>query len=378
MMEKFSEILLALSAEDNLRTLRSGRPDGKYIEYDGRRYINMSSNDYLGLAGDVRLQQAFLREAAGSDTFLMSSSASRLMTGNSPVNDALEGSLAAMYPGKAALVLGNGYMVNSGCLPALVGERDLVLADKLVHASVIDGLRLCPCDWARFNHNDMGHLESLLKKKRDGYENVWVVTESVFSMDGDRAPIADIVALKKRYGLRLCLDEAHAFGVFGPLGAGCAAEAGLDGEIDVIVGTFGKALASYGAFVALDTVMRDVLVNRMRTLIFSTGLPPVVMLWTKFLLDRMAEFEPQRKHLHELIATLARNTAEATQIIQIPAGANSAAVRMSDKFREGGFWATPIRWPTVPKGQARVRVSLTASIDTADILQFRELWNSIG
>lgn len=377
-MGKFSEILRSISAEDNLRTLRSGHPDGKYIDYDGKRYVNMSSNDYLGLAADTKLQQHFLHEVADAASFLMSSSASRLMTGNSPVNDALEASVAALYPGKAALAMGNGYMVNSGCLPALTSERDLVLADKLVHASIIDGLRLCGCDWARFNHNDMNHLETLLKNKRAGYEHVWVVTESVFSMDGDCAPIADLVELKKRCDLKLYIDEAHAFGVFGPLGKGCAAEAGLDGDVDVIVGTFGKALASYGAFVALDPVMRDVLVNRMRTLIFSTGLPPVAMLWTKLLLDRMADFEPQRQCLRELIDILTPGVPGATQIVPIPAGENAAALAMSDKFREGGFWTTPVRWPTVPKGRARVRVSLTAAMDSADIERFKELWNSIG
>lgn len=377
-MERFSEILRDLSVADNLRTLRSGRAEGKYIEYEGRRYLNMSSNDYLGLAADTELQNRFLREAAAGGDFLMSSSASRLMTGNGTANEALEASLAALYPGKAALVLGNGYMVNSGCLPALTGERDLVLADKLVHASIIDGLRLCGCDWGRFNHNDMNHLETLLRNKRAAYDWVWVVTESVFSMDGDRAPIAELVELKKRYDLHLYVDEAHAFGVFGPMGAGCAAEAGLDGDVDVIVGTFGKALASYGAFVALDPVMREVLVNRMRTLIFSTGLPPVTLLWTKLLLDRMADFEPQRQRLRKLIEIFVPGAPEATQIVPIPAGANAAALAMSDKFREGGFWTTAVRWPTVPKGRARVRISLTAAMDVADIMQFKELWNSIG
>lgn len=377
-MERFKEILGTLAQDDNLRTLRSGDAGGKYITYDGRRYLNMSSNDYLGLAAGTGLQREFLREAAANDGFLMSSSASRLMTGNSPVNDALEASVASLYPGKSALVLGNGYMVNSGCLPALTGERDLVIADKLVHASIIDGLRLCGCDWVRFNHNDLDHLEGLLRKKRGGYENVWVVTESVFSMDGDRAPLSELVELKKRYGLRIYLDEAHAFGVFGPKGAGCAAEAGLDGDMDIIVGTFGKALASYGAFAALAPVMRDVLVNRMRTLIFSTGLPPLTMLWTKWLVDRLGEFGPQRLRLQELIRILAPDNPGATQIIPIPAGSNTAAVTMSDKFREGGFWTTPIRWPTVRKGEARVRLSLTAAMDVPDIENFKALWNSIG
>lgn len=377
-MDRFQGILNTLSEEDNLRSLRSGIPGGKYIDYGGRRYVNMSSNDYLGLAGDTDMQRRFLAEMAGSGEFLMSSSASRLMTGNSPVNDALEESIAVLYPGKSALILGNGYMVNSGCLPALVGKRDLVVADKLVHASLIDGLRLCDCDWTRFNHNDMDQLETLLKKRRSEYEEVWVVTESVFSMDGDLVPLAGLVELKKRYGLRLYVDEAHAFGVLGPNGSGYAASIGCDRDIDVIVGTFGKALASYGAFAALDPVMRDVLINRMRTVIFSTGLPPIVMSWTKWLVDRLPEFEPRRHHLRELIDALVPDNPAATHIVPVPAGENAAAVAMSDKFRECGFWTTPIRWPTVPKGRARVRVSLTAAMDMTDIEKFKEIWNSIG
>lgn len=377
-MERYLEILASLEAEHNLRKLRTGESHGKYVTYEGRRYINMSSNDYLGLAADVELQREFFEQMAAGNKFMMSSSASRLMTGNGVHNEQLEESLAAMYQGKSALVLGNGYVVNSGCLPALVSERDLVIADKLVHASIIDGLRLCKCDWTRFGHNDTDHLESLLKKKRGSYENVWVVAESVYSMDGDRAPLSEFVELKRRYDLSLYLDEAHAFGVFGPAGAGCAAEEGLDGAFDVIVGTFGKALASYGAFVALSPLMREVLVNRMRTLIFSTGLPPVNLLWTQWLVDRLPRFDDRRARLRELIAILAPGKNDATQIIPIPAGENSVAIAMSEKFREGGFWTTPIRWPTVSKGTARVRLSLTADMDRQDVERFRELWSTIG
>lgn len=376
-MEKYRDILDALAAEDNMRTLRCGAASGKYIYYDCRSYVNMSSNDYLGLAGDVGLQTKFLEEMAWGGKFVMSSSASRLMTGNVPTGEQLENAVAALYPYKSVLVVGNGYLANSGSLPALTGSRDLVIADKLVHASIIDGLRLCDCEWTRYNHNDMDHLRSILEKRRAQHDNVWVVTESVFSMDGDRAPLKELVELKKRFDLSLYLDEAHAFGVFGPSGAGCASELGLDGEFDVIVGTFGKALASYGAFLAVAPLVREVLVNRMRTLIFSTGLPPVNLLWTNWLVERLPDFQDRREKLRGLVSILSPG-GQATQIIPIPAGDNSTAIGMSDKFRESGFWTTPIRWPTVPKGQARVRISLTASMDTADIEQFMEIWKSIG
>ena len=377
-MDRYEQILKSLEESDNLRMLRVGANDGKYVEYGGRRYLNMSSNDYLGLADDLELQRGFLEEMARNHSFIMSGSASRLMTGNTPAYESLEASLENLYKDKSILVLGSGYMVNSGCLPALVGKGDLVLADKLVHASIIDGLRLCECDWTRFRHNDMEHLRSLLDKKRGSYAKVWVVTESVFSMDGDRAPLSELVELKKEYDLSLYLDEAHAFGIFGPSGAGCAAEAALDSWFDVIVGTFGKALASYGAFAAVGLLEREVLINRMRTVIFSTALPPIYLLWTKWIVDRLPILEDRRQNLFRLIALMTDNLSGATQIIPLPAGENSVAISMSDKFREGGFWTTPIRWPTVPKGEARVRISLTADMDTADIEKFKTLWKSIG
>lgn len=378
MMKKYHDMLDALAAEDNLRMLRCGDAAGKYVIYDGRRYLNMSSNDYLGLASDTSLQEKFLEEMAWGGKFVMSSSASRLMTGNVSACEELERAVAALYPGKSALVVGNGYAANSGCLPALTGSRDLVVADKLVHASIIDGLRLCDCDWTRYNHNDMDHLRSILEKKRAQYDNVWVVTESVFSMDGDRAPLKHLADLKEQFDLSLYLDEAHAFGVFGTSGAGCAAQQGLDARFDVIVGTFGKALASYGAFLAVDPLVREVLINRMRTLIFSTGLPPVNMLWTKWMVERLPDYGYKREKLMRLVSMLRPEDPQATQIIPIPAGTNPVAVAMSDKLREAGFWTTPIRWPTVPKGQARVRISLSAAMDESDISQFLETWRSIG
>ena len=376
-MDEISKILGSLAAEDNLRTLRSASGTGRYVYYDGRRYVNMSSNDYLGLAGDMELQRRFLEWAAAEERFVMGNPSSRLMTGNSADYEALEAALAALYPGKSALVLGSGYLANTGVLRAVTDKGDLALADKLVHASLIDGLRLCECEWRRFNHNDMGHLEAILRRERANYRDVWVVTESVFSMDGDRAPLEELVALKHRYGLKLYLDEAHAFGVCGPGGRGCAAEEGVDSEIDILMTTFGKAVVSYGAFVAVDPQVRELLVNRMRTLIFATALPPVVLQWTKMVVELLPTFGAQREHLQSLIKQITPNTA-ATHIIPIMTYGNAEAQAMSDRFREAGFWVTPIRYPTVPKGKARIRLSLGAALEDADVKRFMEVWNSIG
>ena len=377
-MERIKKILGELEEQNNLRTLRTVATGGKYVIWQGREYINLSGNDYLGLASDLTLQREFFEGLQGGDRFLMSNSSSRLVTGNSPEYDALESSLARLYPGRAALVLGSGYQLNTGILPVLTRKGDLILADKFVHASIIDGLRLCECEWHRFNHNDMQHLESLLEKMRGSYDNVWVVTESVFSMDGDRAPIETLAALKERYDVKLYLDEAHAFGVFGPNGAGCAAAAGADGKVDVIAATFGKALASYGAFAIVEPTTKELLINKMRPLIYSTATPPINLLWTKFLIDRLPTFDARREHLGRLIAAIAPGNSEATQIVPVMAYTNEAAGKMSEGFREAGFWVTPIRYPTVPQGKARIRISLSASIEESDIKRFMEVWSCIG
>lgn len=376
-MENINDILAQLSADDNLRVLRSGECDGKYITYDGVRYLNMSSNDYLGLCGDTEFQKQFFEGFDPAGRFVMSNPASRLMTGNSTDYDELEASVAALYTGKSAFVLSSGYMVNSGVLPALTSKGDLVLADKLVHASLIDGLRLCECEWQRFNHNDMEHLENLLRKHRAGYRNVWVVAESIYSMDGDRAPVAKLVELGERYDLKLYLDEAHAFGVMGENGAGLASELGLADRFDVIVATFGKALASCGAFAAVTPDVRRLLVNKMRTVIFSTALPPLNLRWTKFLIDRLPGFADRRAHLRGLVEKLAPGNPDATHIMPVMAYENATATRMSEEFRQAGFWVTPIRYPTVAKGRARVRVSLSAAMSEEDMDRFMEVCRRI-
>ena len=190
------ETLRRLAAEDNLRTLPEIGIDGKYVVYEGRKYLNLSSNDYLGLSCSG-LHREFMRRMTDGGNFLLSNPSSRLITGNSPDYGRLEMALSELFGGRAVLVVGCGYMVNSGVLPAVTGKGDLVLADKLVHASLIDGLRLCEADWKRFNHNDTGHLERLLAAHRRSYRNVWIVTESIFSMDGDRAPLKELAALRR-------------------------------------------------------------------------------------------------------------------------------------------------------------------------------------
>ena len=363
-----SKILSDLADNLNLRILRTSECHGKYINIEGTEYINLSSNDYIGIGSDTTLQQEFLEQVDFSK-FLMSNPSSRLMTGNNSDYDNLESSVERLYPNRRALVLSNGYAVNSGVLPAITTKEDLIIADKLVHASIIDGLKLCEAKWIRYNHNDMNHLESLIQKNRGDYRRIWVVTESVFSMDGDVSPLHDIVSLKHKYDLKIYLDEAHGFGVFGLNGAGYATSIGLGEEMDLIIVTLGKALASCGAFLICTSELRDILINRMRTLIFSTALPPINLQWSRFLIDRLPTFRDRRDHLFNLINIT--NSIEkgdsTTQILPLMTYDNITTERVTSQLREDGFWVTPIRTPTVPVGKSRIRISLTSALDESDI-----------
>ena len=394
-MTRETEILDALRKQGNLRRLSVLRsadgggcvyPDGE----SGREYCNLSSNDYLGLGSEVGLQGEFL-ETLDRERFLLGNPSSRLMTGNSPAYEALEAALARVMQAEAALVLGSGFAVNSGVLRAVSRRGDLILADKLVHASLIDGLRLCEAgvEWRRFRHNDMEQLAAMLAaapRSGDGRRTI-VVTESLFSMDGDFAPLAELAALQREYGFWLYLDEAHAFGVYGARGTGLLAaynaahpEAPLRAEYQVV--TFGKALASSGAAVICSEETKGLLVNRMRPLIFSTAMPDMSLLWTRFLLDRLPEFEARRERVRELISivnnTLQPEVPYGSQIVPIRAGANERALQMAAELREAGFWTTAIRHPTVPQGEARVRVSLCAHHDPAEIERFAKLCRLFG
>lgn len=359
------EILEELRAGDNLRELHTTYARGAYLDHGGRRYVNLSSNDYLGLS-DTTLQQEFFAGLSTAE-FVMSNPASRLMTGNSPEYEHLEATLAEFCGSDSALVVGSGFLLNSGLLAAVTSESDVVIADKLMHASLIDGMRLCRASHERFRHNDMNHLESLLRK-RTVNQRVIVATESLFSMDGDRAPLRDIATLQQRYGFELYLDEAHAFGVWGRGGRGFASEV-PQLRVDYLVATFGKAVCSQGAFVACSDRKKQLLINAMRTLIFSTALPPISLRWTQFVVDRLDEFEKRRRHLCEIIGMM----GGASQIIPMIIGDNHETLQRAAALRESGYWATAIRQPTVPFGTARLRFSLTAAHTTEQIAELCRL-----
>ncbi len=375
-MDFMHQQLQQLEAASNLRHLPALIHDGRDVIVNGQRMLNLSSNDYLGLAADRRLREAFL-ETLTPDTFLPTSSSSRLLTGNFTGYTELEQELARLFGTEAALVFNSGYHANTGILPAVSDARTLILADKLVHASLIDGIRLSAARCIRYRHNDLAQAGRLVEAHHQAYSRIILVTESIFSMDGDEADLRTLVALKKRYGnLLLYVDEAHAFGVRGPHGLGCAEEAGCIGDIDFLVGTFGKAAASAGAYIVCRQVVRDYLINRMRTFIFTTALPPVNIAWTLFIVRKLADMRERRAHLAHIGRLLRDALTErsyacpsTSHIVPLMVGPSADTVLRADQLQRHGFYALPVRPPTVPEGTSRIRFSLTADVRADEILR---------
>ena len=371
--------LQLLEEHSNLRRLPRMVHDGRDVIVDGKRMLNLSSNDYLGLASDRALREEFLRTLT-PDTFLPTSSSSRLLTGNFTVYEELEAELAHLFGTEAALVFNSGYHANTGILPAVSDAQTLILADKLVHASLIDGIRLSAAKCIRYRHNDLAQLERLLKEHHSAFRQIIIVTESIFSMDGDQADLPALAELKRRYGnVLLYVDEAHAFGVRGRQGLGCAEESGCTGDIDFLVGTFGKAAASAGAYIVCRKVIREYLVNRMRTLIFTTGLPPVNIAWTLFVVRRLADMRERREHLAHISRTLREalqaqgyTCPGASHIVPMIIGQSADTVLKAEALQRHGFYALPVRPPTVPEGTSRIRFSLTADIRQEEIEELKK------
>ncbi|HKJ41987.1 MAG TPA: 8-amino-7-oxononanoate synthase [Sunxiuqinia sp.] len=355
MKTRFNQRLIELEQQSNLRRLPEVVPKGM---------INLSSNDYLGIGSDQNLKAEFL---SSHDLLELDFSAvsSRLLTGNSDQYRKLENTIQQAYQREACLVFNSGYHANIGILPALAGKHDLILADKMVHASIIDGMKLCPAEVRRFSHLNYNHLESLLIKYRSEYEQVFIVTEGVFSMDGDLANLHELVRLKKQFDTFLYVDEAHALGVFGEKGLGLAEQSGLIDEVDFLVGTFGKAIASIGAFVVCDGVFKNYLVNTSRSLIFTTALPPVNLAWTNFIFQKLPDMNERRAQLSLLSkeVSYALGVEANSHIVPLILGENEWAVRYAMTLRELGYYVLPIRQPTVPVGTARLRFSLYAGLE---------------
>ena len=382
---RYRSALKRMEEENRSRFLRETHLEGREIVCDGKRMVNLASNDYMGIAGEESLWQDFLKQETARDDFGGSVCSSRLLTGNSPDAVALENELRTMYGASGALIFNSGYHANLGILPAISTGADLILSDKLIHASLIDGIRLSPAKHLRFPHNDLDCLAAILKKRRSDFDRVFIVTESIFSMDGDCADLARLVSLKEKYDALLYLDEAHAVGVRGPCGLGLAEEEGVLEQIDFLVGTFGKAYASQGAFVIADKVMCDYLVNTMRPLIFSTALPPLSLRWTRRVLQYLAGEKERRTYLQKLSAALRRGLVDAgletgggSHIVPLMVRDNARAIQFSRFLCDNGFFVLPIRAPSVPAGKERLRISLHAGLTTAQIETFSSLCKQFG
>lgn len=371
----YADKLARLREQNNYRYFKEiERAPNGYIKLAAattNTMLDLSSNDYLGLSFDKTLLEEF-KAHYGVPMHAMGSASSRLLTGQFEEHAQLESLLAESF-GRSALVFNSGYHTNLGILPALADEQSLIVSDELIHASMIDGIRLSKARRRRFKHQDYAELEQILIEAAadDAIDKVFVVVESVYSMDGDVADLRTLVDLKLKYPkVMLYVDEAHGIGVFGERGLGVAEAQGVLSDIDFLVGAFGKAIASVGGYLICAPVVREYLINQMRPLIFSTNLPPINAAWTFFAFKKMLAMQKERAHLQQLSADLRQAILakgllchSQSHIVPIIYGANHLAMEKAAAMQSAGFYVLPIRYPTVPQGQARVRVSLHAALD---------------
>jgi 8-amino-7-oxononanoate synthase len=358
----------------HLRALES--PQGVQIQRDGRELLNFSSNDYLGLASHPALQEAAMAEWKRGG---FGSGASRLICGTLSAHEELEAELADFKRTPAALSFSSGYAAALGTIPALCGSGDVVILDKLSHACLVDAAHLSGAAIRVFHHNDLEKLESHLRWAREKHPQgrVLIVAESVYSMDGDLAPVAEIVELKDRFGAWFLLDEAHAVGVLGEEGRGLADREGVASRVEVQMGTLGKALGSHGAYIAGSAALREFLINRARSFIFSTAQPAPVAAAARQALRicRSAEGEDLRASLRRNIAKLGEDLGlpeTPSAIVPLIIGEESEAMEVSAKLLDLGFLVPAIRFPTVARGSARLRVALSAKHSPENIQKLAE------
>jgi 8-amino-7-oxononanoate synthase len=353
------------TVERLLDRTRPGEPDGAYVLVEGRRLADFCSNDYLGLARHPALAQALAESATRDGT---GSGASHLVSGHAREHDLLEDELAAFTGRERALLFSTGYMANLAAICALAGRGERVLLDRLSHASLIDAALLSGARFARFAHADASAASRALQEHSD--ETALVATDGVFSMDGDLAPLPELARQAAAHGAWLVVDDAHGLGVIGRSGRGTLEHFGLgEAEVPVLVGTLGKAFGTFGAFVAGSRDLVEYLMQRARTYIYTTALPPAVAAATRKALA-LAQSETWRRERVHALTTRFRAAAAAAGIPLLPSdtpiqpvllGDSERALEASAALREAGFWVTAIRPPTVPPGSARLRITLSAA-----------------
>jgi len=363
-----SSELAKLASDGLLRKLRPlDSSAGPRVERDGKALINFGSNDYLGLAHHPRVIESFHE---GIQRFGAGSTASRLVCGSLPPHQTLECRIAEYKGTTAALTFSSGYATALGVIPAVVGKNDTVLLDKLSHACLVDAARLSGATLRVFPHNDVAKLSRMLTtlRAKSASSRILVVTESVFSMDGDLCPLAEIISACEQHNAMLLLDEAHAIGVLGPHGMGLAEELGLQHRIAFQMGTLSKAIGLSGGYVAASREWIDLTINRSRSFIFSTAPPPAIThaALTSLEIIRSPEGESLRQRLVSHLNTIQRPGARSP-ILPFIIGSNEATLAAAATLESLGFLVPPIRYPTVPRGSARLRVSLSADHSRQEI-----------
>ncbi len=365
-MDKYNFITSALEERKNnhlFRSLKTVVPlvDAE-VEVNGRKMVNFCSNDYLGLASHPLLKK---RAVEYTERYGAGSTASRLVCGNYDCFEILEDKLARLTGHEGALVFNSGFQANVSLLPALADSDTLILSDFLNHNSIIQGCKLSRCYVNTFRHNDLDHLEDLLKASAGSHSRSFVVTESIFSMDGDVCDIDTLISLSEKYNSLLVVDEAHATGVIGKNGMGVSSSK----NVDMVMGTFSKGVGSFGAYVSSNSMVRDYLINFCNGLIYTTALPPAVIGAIDAALDLIPEMDKERSELMANSDKLRKGLREmgydtgksTTHIIPVIIGEEKEALRLSGWLEENNVLATTFRPPTVPRGQSRIRIALTAA-----------------
>jgi len=358
-----------------------GSAQGREIILEGKRVLNFSSNDYLGLANDSRIKRA-AQEAI--ENYGFGTGASRLICGNMDPHEKLEEELAQLKNTAGALVYSSGYMANTGIIPALLDRQSVVFCDRLNHASIIDGIILSRAKLMRYPHADMQALEEMLKQNHDVARKL-IVTDTVFSMDGDRAPLKEIVDLARRYEAMVMVDEAHGFGVLGSHGAGLVEDLGLEQQVDIQMGTLSKAAGCFGAYVAGTKVLRDYLINKSRSFIYTTAMPPALAQAARASLQIIREGHQLRRRLQESgdylrvqLKILGFDTMNSTTpIIPILIKDPQEALKMTKQLLEQGIFLQAIRPPTVPVGASRLRLTVTAEHTQDDLDQLLNTFKNL-
>ncbi len=363
MLEDYNEILEDLKEHSHFRNIKDFEgKDEKFIYFKGKKLLNLSSNNYLGFADNKKITHSFLN--AAGDNFSFGSASARLLTGTLPVYKELENLISRLFKTDKTLLFNSGYHANVGINSSLASRSDAIFSDKLNHASIIDGMQLSQGKFFRYKHNDMENLEKLLLKERKNYKNAIIVSESVFSMDGDIADLQKLVELKQKYNCILVLDEAHAFGVFGKTGLGVCENLEITDKVDLIVGTFGKAIGSMGAFATGKKELIEYLINKARSFIFSTALPPVNIAFSKFIIENEL---PKTYDKRMRMLELGRKAGSQSHIIPVVIGGNKETVDTCEVLFHNGYFTLPIRPPTVPEGTSRLRISLTTEINEKEL-----------